>query len=173
MLCGLKNLLISAILVVMCLSCVSAQNTTSDPHLPSLGTPCDEGVISVEEQENAPLQIKIEESDCKTTQTARVLFAVKNLSSKPIVEFSVRSLETYEQYYTDGGSVTIGGFRNPLKPDETYDRGFIGGGTETKAGGIPVGKLKKYILTVWKVTFSDGTKWESEPTKTAQGLLPN
>ena len=173
MLYDLKILFISATFAVMCFSCVSAQSTTSDFRLPSLGTPCDEGVISVEVQENAPIQIKVKESDCKTTQTARVLFTVKNLSSKPIIEFTVRSLETYEHYYTEASGVTMGGFRNPLESSETYDRGFIGGGTETKAGGIPVGKLKSYVLAVWSVTFADGTKWEREPTKTVEDSLPN
>ena len=168
-----KTLILSTILAVMCVSCASAQNTTSDFRLPSLGTPCDTGVISVEAQENAPLQIKVEESDCKTTQTARVRFTAKNLSSKAIVEFSVRSLETYEQYFTDNSGVTAGGFENPLKPNETYERGFIGGGTETKAGGIPVGKLKSYVLTVWSVNFVDGTKWEREPSKEVRDSTPN
>jgi hypothetical protein len=168
-----RNLFLSAILTLMSVACASAQSKPSDFRLPSLGTPCAEGVISVEAQENAPLQIIVEESDCKTTQMARVRFTAKNLSSKAIVEFTVRSLQTYEQYYTDTSGSTVGGFENPLKPNETYDRGFIGGGTETKAGGIPVGKMKSYILTVWSVTFADGTKWERESSKEVRDSTPN
>jgi hypothetical protein len=173
MLVNSKTLILSTILAIMCVSCASAQSTTSDFRLSPLGTPCDTGVISVEVQENAPLQIKVEESDCETTQTARVRFTAKNLSSKDIVEFSVRSLETYEHYFTDSSGTTAGGFRNPLKPNDIYNKGYIGGGTLTKAGGIPVGKLKSYVLTVWSVNFADGTKWEREPSKEVCDSTPN
>ncbi len=167
-----KTLLLSATLALTGVSCALAQSTTSDFRLPSPGTPCEKGVISVEAQENAPLQIKVEESDCKTTQTARVRFTAKNLSSKGIVEFTVHSLETYEEYYNDGSGTTMG-FEDVLKPDETFEKGFIGSGVETKAGGIPVGKLKNYVLAVWSVTFADGTKWEREAAKEVRDSTSN
>jgi len=163
MLTKFRTLLFLTFLTATCVGCVSAQSTTSERLLPSLETPCAEGVVSVEAQENAPLQITIEESACKTTQTACVRFKAKNVSSKAIVEFDVRSLETYEQHFEDGGGMRASEL--VLKPNEIYDRGYIGGGVETKAGGIPVGKLQTYVLTVWSVTFADGTKWEREPAK--------
>ena len=121
------------------------------------GPPCREGLVSVEPQLNAPLQIKISEATCDNPQEANVYFVVENISSKPIIRFVIRSIKTYERLVNDGSSVTIEG-ASPVQPRHTIN-GFLGGGVRTR-GGEWVGELQTNQLTVWSVTFADGTTWE-------------
>ena len=119
------------------------------------GPPCRDGVISVEPQRTAPLQIRISEAACDNAQVADVHFVVKNISSKPISKYDIRSIETYERFFNDGSGVSEGGI---LQPQQTR-RGFLGGGVIGDVGGVPVGELKSYKLAVWSVIFTDGTTW--------------
>ena len=57
----------------------------------------------------------------------------------------------YDNLVDDGLDVSTEGFEN-LQSHQTQT-GFIGGGV------LQVGELKGFQLTVWSVTFGDGTKW--------------
>ena len=121
-----------------------------------LGPPCREGVVSAEAQPDAPLRITIGDAGCDKPQTASVQFVVENVGSSPISQFEVRAIETYDELVDEGTGVTTMGL--VLYPHQTQI-GFIGSGVITAAGGKPVGPLKTYQVTVWSVTFSDGTTW--------------
>ena len=121
-----------------------------------LGPPCREGVVSAEPQPDAPLRITIGDAGCDTPQTASVQFVVENISSSPISQFEIRAIETCDELVEEGTSVTTMG--RVLYPHQMQN-GFIGSGILSGAGGKPVGPLKSYQVTVWSVTFSDGTTW--------------
>ena len=121
-----------------------------------LGSPCRDGLVSVEPQLDAPMRITISNAACDNPQGASVQFLAENISSSPISQFEIRAIETYDGLVDQGSGVTTMGAL--LHPHETRI-GFIGGGVITAAGGKPVGPLKHYQLTVWSATFADGKTW--------------
>ena len=115
------------------------------------GPPCTNEIVSVEPQYQVPLRISISDTACQSSHEANVQFVVENISSKPIIKYEIRSIMKYDNLVDDGLGVSTEGFGN-LGSHQTQT-GFIGGGV------LQVGELRDFQLTVWSVTFGDGTKW--------------
>ncbi|HET6648212.1 MAG TPA: hypothetical protein VFH01_12870 [Pyrinomonadaceae bacterium] len=118
------------------------------------GPPCTSGIVSVEEQAQAPLRISISDTACRHSHSANVQFVVENVDSRSIVSYEIRSRMKYDGLVDDGLAVSTAGVEH-FQPHETQS-GFIGGGV------LNVGQLKGFQLTVWSVVFADGTKWTRE-----------
>jgi hypothetical protein len=80
-----------------------------------------------------------------------VQFEVENISSKPIVKYEICGIMKYDNLVDEGLCVAAEGYET-FQPHQTRT-GFIGGGV------LKVGELRGFQLTVWSVTFADGTKW--------------
>jgi hypothetical protein len=115
------------------------------------GPPCTNGIVSVEPQSQVLLRLSISDTACQNSHSANVQFAVENIGSKAIIKYEIRSILKYDGLLDDGLGFSTAGIEN-FQPHQTR-MGFIGGGV------LKVGELKGFQLTVWSVTFSDGTNW--------------
>ena len=121
------------------------------------GQPCRDGLVSVESRPDVPLRVTISDTACQNPQSANVQFMVENLSTKPISQYEIRSVLTYDELIDEGMGVSTETIE-PLLPHQTQI-GFLGGGVMKRSGGKPVSELRSFQLVVWSISFSDGTNW--------------
>ena len=154
-----KLILIVEILTVGCIGAARwlrlRQAAQAQPKL-VLGPRCQEGLVSVETQPDAPVRLTVVDAGCDQPQTASVGFVAENVSSLAITKYEVRAIETYDELVDKGSSVTE--MVRVFNPHETRT-GFIGGGVGMITRGKPAGPLRHYQIALASVTFVDGTTW--------------
>lgn len=141
-------------LIGLAIASIGFRRETVNSERVLFGPPCTSGVVSVEEQSEAPLRISISDTACQDSHSANVQFVVENVDSRAIVNYEIRSIMMYDGLVDDGLGVLATGVAH-FQPHETRE-GFLGGGVQE------VGQLKGFQLTVWSVLFADGTKWNRE-----------
>jgi hypothetical protein len=118
------------------------------------GTPCREGLVTVEPQPHVPIRIAISDAACNGPQEARVQFVAENIGTVAISKFEIGGVDTYDRPVdVRKGENMIG---SNLYPHHTTT-GLIGGSAGTVGAGAPV--LKSYQITVWSITYADGKTW--------------
>lgn len=121
---------------------------------------CRNGLLVVEQQPDTPVRISILDTNCPNPYFANVRFQMEERSARPISRYEVRMSRAYDGnedgYSTVVGSIVDGSSGQSLfSKDQQSTNSF---GVSLRRGWFkdPEAKL---TLSVWSVSFSDGTVW--------------
>ncbi len=122
---------------------------------------CQEGLVSIEQPLNSPVQLSIREAKCGEFNS-NVKLILKNVSDKPITGYEISNIQDYEnikEVKSAQGLISDGVI---LGLGETKEIVEAGGFTIGTSYGKPVGKLQRIVIRVSFIDFEDRTKWVSE-----------
>lgn len=126
---------------------------------------CQEGLVSVEQAANSPVQLSINEAKCEDFYS-NIKLMLKNVGDKPITGYEISSVQDYENKKEVKSAQSVRGDGVILKPNEAIEIVEAGGFTNGTSYGKPVGKLQRVVIRVSFTDFEDGTRWTREnPTK--------
>ena len=130
---------------------------------PEHGTPCADGLVSVELVQGCPLDIEVLEASCRpATNTIWVHYAIKNVGTKQVQSYSIRTSERYERFLNDNQG--YGAERLEFIPGSQRDDWATCCDRLEVEIGDP-GRFTQLVLIVTEVEFADGTVWRA-PAKT-------
>ena len=126
---------------------------------------CRKGLVVVEPQPDAPIRISLMETNCPDPYFANVSFKTETTGSRPVSRYDVRMRASHAGI-TDSYSTVVSGFGTVEPEDPAFSQHqdsseFIGVTLNRGLFRAPVDELK---LSVWSVTFKDGTIWNRAST---------
>ena len=124
---------------------------------PDPGKPCADGMVTVAREEGCPIEVEVLGAFCRPkTDVVWVHYAVRNVSTQPILAYEVWTSERYERYQSN--TQGFGAKRLELPPDTQIERWAPCGG-KVAADVADPGHLTSLVLYVTEVHFEDGTEW--------------
>ena len=130
---------------------------------PPANSPCPEELVSIEAKPDCPLQIKLFEASCKEgTNKVWMHYEIKNLTPTPVQGFTLRTVETYEEYESEGQGGRAKGIQ--LEPGGIMKIWLTCTGVMPRWVRDP-GRLKSVVLKVLEVEMADGTTWKHPEIK--------
>ena len=109
-----------------------------------------------------PLEVEVLEAFCRPEpNTVWAHYAVRNVGTKQIQGYQIRTSERYERYRSD--SQGYGAERLEFAPGGQVDDWATCCGRVEGTGGDP-GRFTALVLMVTEVQFADGTVWRRPET---------